>query len=154
MRPIIIVNGKRHEIEVEPSESLLSALRNRLGLTGTKKGCGEGYCGACTVLIDGKPVNSCIVLAVEADGKEVITIEGVSKVQKWRILQEKMVQRGAVQCGYCSPGMILTALSVLDKNPDTSEEELKRALAGNLCRCGNHHKTLEAALEYKEEVNV
>jgi aerobic-type carbon monoxide dehydrogenase small subunit (CoxS/CutS family) len=149
VRISLTINDKQHELEVDSTDSLLKVLRNKLGLMGTKEGCGEGDCGVCTVLLDKKPVYSCLVLAVEADGHEVITIEGVAQIDKWRLLQEQMVKSGAVQCGFCAPGMVLTALSVIDENPAITPEELKRAMAGNLCRCGTYMRVLEAVLEYK-----
>jgi aerobic-type carbon monoxide dehydrogenase small subunit (CoxS/CutS family) len=149
VRITLTINDKQHELEVDTTDSLLKVLRNKLGLMGTKEGCGEGDCGVCTVLLDNKPVYSCLVLAVEADGHEVITIEGVARIDKWRLLQEQMVKSGAVQCGFCAPGMVLTALSVIDENPAITPGELKRALAGNLCRCGTYTRVLEAVLEYK-----
>ena len=138
------VNGDIYEVEVEPRESLLDVLREKLSLTGTKKGCNTGDCGACTVILEGKPVNSCLVLAVEAEGKEVLTIEGVAQGGKLHPLQEAFIQYGAVQCGYCTPGMILSAKALLDENPHPSEEEIKRAISGNLCRCTGYVKIIEA----------
>ena len=138
------VNGDDYEVEVEPRESLLDVLREKLSLTGTKKGCNTGDCGACTVILEGKPVNSCLVLAVEAEGKEVLTIEGVAQGGKLHPLQEAFIQYGAVQCGYCTPGMILSAKALLDENPHPSEEEIKRAISGNLCRCTGYVKIIEA----------
>ncbi len=143
MRISLTINDKQHQLEVDSTDSLLKVLRNKLGLMGTKEGCGEGDCGVCTVLLDKKPVYSCLVLAVEADGHEVITIEGVAQIDKWRLLQEQMVKSGAVQCGFCAPGMVLTALSVIDENPAITPEELKRAMAGNLCRCGTYTSPLK-----------
>jgi carbon-monoxide dehydrogenase small subunit len=146
------VNGIAHQLDVDPADSLLQVLRNRLQLTGTKEGCGEGDCGACTVLLDGKPGNSCLVLAVEADGCQVITIEGVEKNERWRFLQEKLVETGAVQCGFCTPGMVLTSLAVIDEDPSITPDQLKHALAGNLCRCGTYLKVLEAAFAYRNKI--
>ncbi len=138
------INGDGYEVEVEPRESLLDVLREKLSLTGTKKGCNTGDCGACTVILEGKPVNSCLVLAVEVEGKEVLTIEGVAQGGKLHPLQEAFIQYGAVQCGYCTPGMILSAKALLDENPSPSEEEIKRAISGNLCRCTGYVKIIEA----------
>ena len=153
MRKIrLTVNNKKHIVQVDVSDSLLNVLRNKLGLVGTKEGCGEGFCGVCTILLDGKAVNSCLILAVEADKREIVTIEGVAEVPKWKALQDRMVERGAVQCGFCSPGMILTALAAIENNPELSSEDLKRALAGNLCRCGTYPKSLEAMLSYQGEL--
>jgi len=142
----VIVNGEVHKLSVEPRKTLLEILREDLDLTGTKKGCDNGECGACTVLLDGQPVNSCVVLAVEADGKQVVTIEGLAEGSRLHPLQEAFIRHGAVQCGYCSPGMILTLKAFLDENPLPTEEEVKKAIAGNLCRCGAYNKIVEAAL--------
>lgn len=138
------VNEDVYDVEVEPRESLLDVLREKLSLAGTKKGCNTGDCGACTVIMEGKPVNSCLVLALEAEGKEVLTIEGVAQGGKLHPLQEAFIHYGAVQCGYCSPGMILSAKALLDENPHPSEEEIKRAISGNLCRCTGYVKIIEA----------
>jgi len=141
------VNGDLYELSVDPPKTLLDLLREDLELTGTKKGCDNGECGSCTVLMDGQPVNSCLVLAVEADGKEILTIEGLAEGSILHPLQEAFVRDGAVQCGYCSPGMILTAKALLDENPCPSEMEVKKAISGNLCRCGSYNKIVEAVLK-------
>ncbi|MDH4266245.1 MAG: (2Fe-2S)-binding protein [Deltaproteobacteria bacterium] len=141
------VNGDLYELSVDPPKTLLDLLREDLELTGTKKGCDNGECGSCTVLMDGQPVNSCLVLAVEADGKEILTIEGLAAGSILHPLQEAFVRHGAVQCGYCSPGMILTAKALLDENPCPSEMEVKKAISGNLCRCGSYNKIVEAVLK-------
>jgi aerobic carbon-monoxide dehydrogenase small subunit len=138
------VNGETHDLRVEPRHTLLKVLREELGLTGTKKGCDVGDCGACTVLMDGKPVNSCLVLAVEVNGQEITTIEGLEKNGKLHPLQEAFLQCGAVQCGFCTPGMILSAKALLDENPNPSEEEIRKAISGNLCRCTGYAKIVEA----------
>jgi carbon-monoxide dehydrogenase small subunit len=138
------VNNEYHELELDPSRTLLDVLRKDLGLTGTKYGCGEGDCGACTVLIDGKPVNSCLMLIVKADGKEIITIEGLAKDDELHPIQEAFINHGAIQCGFCSPGMILSAKSILDENSNPSEEEIKKGISGNLCRCTGYQKIVEA----------
>jgi carbon-monoxide dehydrogenase small subunit len=140
----ITVNGETHDLSVQPGETLLDLLREELGLTGTKRGCDNGECGACTVLLDGQPVNSCLVLAVEADGKELLTIEGLADGAQLHPLQEAFIREGAVQCGYCSPGMILTAKALLDEKPRPTEAEVKKAIAGNLCRCGAYQKIVKA----------
>ncbi|MFH1758223.1 MAG: (2Fe-2S)-binding protein [Pseudomonadota bacterium] len=140
------VNGELYELSVEPKKTLLDLLRDDLELTGTKKGCDNGECGACTVLLNGQPVQACLVLAVEADGKEVLTIEGLAEGSHLHPLQEAFLQHGAVQCGYCSPGMILTVKALLDENPRPTEMEVKRAIAGNLCRCGTYNKVVKAVL--------
>lgn len=140
----LTVNGEDYEWEVQPQTTLLELLRNHLHLTGTKEGCGMGDCGACIVLLDGQPVNSCLMLAVDANRRKVTTIEGLAENGRIHPLQEKFLEKGAVQCGFCSPAMILSAKSLLDKNPAPSEEEIKEALSGVLCRCGSYKKIIEA----------
>jgi carbon-monoxide dehydrogenase small subunit len=137
------VNGKLFQLSLPPSTTLLEALRDHLGFTGVKEGCGKGECGACTVLIDGKPINSCLMLAPQAEGKEVITIEGLSENGPTP-LQKAFVEEGAVQCGYCTPGMILSLTALLNQNPSPSEEEIKEAISGNLCRCTGYLKIIQA----------
>ena len=140
----ITVNGELYQEEVEPRTTLLELLRQRLYLTGTKEGCGLGDCGTCIVLFDGKPVNSCLMLAVDADGREVTTIEGLAKEGKLDPLQQSFIDKGAVQCGFCTPGMILSAKALLNQNPAPGETEIKQALSGVLCRCGAYQKIIEA----------
>jgi len=140
------VNGELYEVAIEPHRTLLEALREELGLTGAKEGCDVGDCGSCTVLIDGKAVHSCLMLAVEARGKDILTIEGIAKEGELHPLQKSFVEKGAIQCGYCTPGMILTAKSLLDKNPKPTEEEVKQAISGNLCRCTGYVKIIEAIM--------
>ena len=140
------VNGEEVEGWVEPMKTLLDFLRDDLNLTGTKKGCDLGNCGACTVLMDGKPINSCLVLAVEAEGGEILTIEGLSEGTKLHPLQEAFIEHGAVQCGYCTPGMILSAKALLEENPRPTEQEVRGAIGGNLCRCTGYKKIVEAIL--------
>ncbi len=140
----IKVNGRVQVASVDASMTLVDFLRDVLGLTGTKKSCELGNCGACTVILDGEAVNSCLVLAVEADGKKVQTIEGLGEEKGDHPLQKAFVMYGAIQCGFCTPGMILAAKALLDKNPDPSEEQIKEALAGNLCRCTGYAKILAA----------
>ena len=140
----INVNGTSYELAVKPNTILVDVLREQLRLTGTKKGCGLGDCGACTVLINGKAVNSCLVLAVEADAQNILTIEGLAQGEELHPIQQAFVEKGSIQCGYCTPGMILRTKSLLDENPDPSEEEIKKALTGNLCRCTGYAKILEA----------
>ena len=140
------VNGETVHLAVSPDASLLDALREDLELTGTKQGCGEGECGACSVLLNGKVVNSCLVLAVECAGAEVLTIEGLGRIGKLHPLQEAFVQNGAVQCGFCTPGMIMAAYALLKENPSPSEADVRRALEGNLCRCTGYRKIIDAVL--------
>ncbi len=146
----VTVNGQPHRLEVEAHETLLEMLRNRLGLTGTKKCCGEGECGACTVILDGRAVNSCIILAAEADEGEVLTIEGLTEEGKPGALQQAFLDKGAVQCGFCTPGMIMAAHYLLENNPHPTEEQIREGLSGNLCRCtgyGNIVEAVQAAAE-------
>ncbi len=138
------INGETCEVAVQPHRTLLEVLREELGLTGAKKGCDEGDCGACTVLIEGEAVCSCLVLAVEAQGKEITTIEGLAQGTKLHPIQEAFVNYGAIQCGFCTPGMILSAKALFDKNPNPTEEEIRMAIAGNLCRCTGYVKIIEA----------
>ncbi len=140
------VNGDDYEVFVSPHKTLLDVLRDDLEMTGAKKGCGSGECGACTVLLEGRSVNSCLLLAVQAQGSEVTTIEGLAKDNQLDPIQEAFVQRGAIQCGYCSPGVILTAKSLLETNPHPTEGEIRRAISGNLCRCTGYQKIVEAIL--------
>lgn len=140
------VNGESYDLLVEPRHTLLKVLREEIELTGTKKGCDSGDCGACTVLLNGKPVNSCLVLAVEVNGMEITTIEGLAKGNTLHLLQEAFIKYGAVQCGYCTPGMILSVKALLDGNPNPSEYEVRRAIAGNLCRCTGYVKIVQAIM--------
>ncbi len=140
------VNGERQQIEVDPWNTLLEVLRERLHLTGTKEGCGSGDCGTCIVLMDGKPVNSCLILAVDAQGRQVTTIEGLAQGDQLHPLQKSFIEKGAFQCGFCTPAMILSAKALLDGNPRPGSEEIKQALSGVLCRCGSYPKVIEAVL--------
>ncbi len=141
----LVVNGDRYEVAVEPWRSLAEVLREDLGLTGTKIGCNHGDCGACTVILDGRTVCSCLTLAVEAEGLAIITIEGLAPSgQQLHPVQQAFVDRGAVQCGFCTPGMILNAKLLLDDTPRPSEDEIRRALSGNLCRCTGYAKIVDA----------
>jgi carbon-monoxide dehydrogenase small subunit len=140
----LTVNGAPLELEVPAKKLLIDLLREDLGLTGTKAGCGEGECGACTVLLDGKAVCSCMLLAVEADGSRVTTIEGLAEGGRLHPLQEAFIREGAAQCGYCTPGMILAAKALLDENPHPSQAEIKMALAGNFCRCTGYAAIIKA----------
>ena len=148
---ILMVNGEEREVRVEPRQTLLDTLRNDLGLTGTKEGCGGGNCGTCTVLLNGKAVSSCIVLAVEVEGQEITTIEGLAEAGKIHPLQQAFIEEGAVQCGFCSPGMILTAKAFLDTNPHPTEIQVRQAIAGNLCRCTGYDKIVRAILKVAED---
>lgn len=138
------VNGRRFHETVEPNSTLLDILRHNLGLTGTKCGCEIGECGACTVLLDGKAVNSCLILAPQIDGREVITVEGLTKDGKLDPLQESFMEHDAVQCGYCTPGMLLSARALLDRTANPTEEEIRIAIAGNLCRCTGYQHIVDA----------
>lgn len=141
----ILVNGDRYEVAISSNWTLLEVLREKLGLTGTKESCDLGECGCCTVLINGRPVRSCLILAVEAQGKEITTIEGLrSRDGKLHPLQEAFMNYGAVQCGFCTPGMILASKALLDENPNPTEYEIRRALCGHLCRCTGYSKIFEA----------
>ena len=141
------VNGQEKSISVEPRQTLLDVLRYELRLTGTKEGCGDGNCGSCTILMDGKAVNSCLVLAIEADGRNVLTIEGLAQAGKLHPLQQAFIDEGAVQCGFCTPGMIMNAKAILDVNPHPTEEQVRLAIAGNLCRCTGYDKIVRAILK-------
>ena len=143
----LIVNGQEEELLVPSNMTLLHALREVLGLTGTKNGCEAGECGACTVLVDGEPVNSCLTLAVELDGREVTTIEGLSENGKLTPLQGKFADLNAVQCGYCTPGMLMAATALLRRNPEPTEEDIQEALVGNLCRCTGYQRIIDAVME-------
>jgi carbon-monoxide dehydrogenase small subunit len=138
------VNSKVYEIAVRPSQTLLDVIREDLGLTGTKEGCGLGECGACTVIMNGKTVNSCLVLAAEADGKEITTIEGLADGDKLHPVQQAFLDEGGLQCGFCTPGMIMSAKALLDENPDPSEDEIRHGIAGNLCRCTGYTKIFQS----------
>ncbi|HOS69079.1 MAG TPA: (2Fe-2S)-binding protein [Bacillota bacterium] len=140
----MVVNGKAYSLEIDIRESLLEVLRNRLHFTGVKQGCSVGECGACTVLIDGLPVNSCIYLAVWADGRKITTIEGVSKDGELSKVQQAFVDEGAVQCGFCTPGLVLTATALTESGRKYSDEEIKREISGHLCRCTGYNKIFNA----------
>lgn len=138
------VNNVQYDLVIYPNRTLLQVLREDLGLTGTKHGCGIGDCGSCTVLLDGAPVNSCLVLAVQAHQRDVITIEGVADGAELHVLQASFIQHGAVQCGYCTPGMILSARALLEKKKRPTEAEIRESISGNLCRCTGYQKIVEA----------
>jgi aerobic-type carbon monoxide dehydrogenase small subunit (CoxS/CutS family) len=140
----VTLNGQKVTVEIEPSDMLAYVLRDKLGLTGTKIGCDEGECGACTVILDGQAVDSCILPAMKADGCEIMTVEGLAKDGELDPLQQAFIDKGAVQCGYCTPGQLMSARALLDENPHPSEQEIKDAIAGNLCRCTGYTKIVEA----------
>jgi len=141
------LNGEEVMVQVKPSAMLVEVLRDQLELTGTKVACGEGECGACTVLLDGAPVNSCLVPALKAQGREVMTVEGLAPLGELHPLQKAFVEHGAVQCGYCTPGMLMSAKALLDHNSNPTEDEVKVAISGNLCRCTGYAKIVEAVLD-------
>ena len=140
----LTINNQAISMTVMTHWTLSYMLREEIGLTGTKEGCGEGECGSCTVLMEGEPINSCLLLAVDADGKQITTIEGISSEGKLHPLQQAFIEKGAIQCGYCTPGMVMTAKALLDKEPNPTEENIKYAMSGNLCRCTGYTKILEA----------
>ena len=143
-RVTLRVNGEAYDLLTYPHRTLLEVLREDLCLTGAKESCGEGACGTCTVLLDGAPVRSCLLLAIEAEGREITTIEGLAAGGKLHPLQEAFVEHHAIQCGFCTPGMILTAKALLDAVPEPTEEEIRRALSGNICRCTGYAKIVDA----------
>jgi len=150
----LTVNEKNYKITVEPQETLVDVLREKCRLTGVKKGCDLGECGACTVLMDGKPVTSCCVFALDAVDKKITTIEGLSKNGKLHPIQEAFVETGAFQCGFCTPGMILSTKALLDENPDPNRDDIKKALAGNLCRCTGYEQIFEAVELAIEKIKI
>ncbi len=143
----ITVNGSNEIVEVPSNMTLLQMLREKLGLTGTKNGCSAGECGACTVILNGEPVNSCMVLAVECQGAEVLTVEGLAKDGRLDPIQEAIVDAGGVQCGFCTPGVLMSARALLDRSPHPSERDIREALVGNLCRCTGYLSIMEAVKE-------
>lgn len=145
------LNGREVTVSVDPRETLFDTLRERLRLTGTKGACLEGECGSCTVLLDGEPVTSCLVMALQVDGREVTTVEGLSDNGQLSALQAAFVRAGAVQCGYCTPGLLVSATALLRKNPRPSEDEVRYGLAGNLCRCTGYNKIVDAVLDASRE---
>lgn len=154
MKDIVLrVNGRKYALSVNEDMTLLRALREEMGLTGTKEGCGEGECGACTVLMDGKAVNSCLVLACEAEGHDIATIEGMADDNLLSEIQEVFIEHQAFQCGFCTPGMIMTVEGFLNENPNPTEEEIKEAIAGNLCRCTGYIPIVAAVKDLVERRN-
>jgi len=143
----LLINGETYQVDVPLKRTLLDVLREDLALTGTKKGCDSGECGACTVLMDGKPVNSCIILAVDAVGKQITTIEGIGGIMELDPIQEALVDHGAIQCGYCTPGIVMTAKALLDSNPHPTESQIREGITGNLCRCTGYVKIVEAIVD-------
>ncbi|HXA65018.1 MAG TPA: (2Fe-2S)-binding protein [Bryobacteraceae bacterium] len=149
----LVVNQQHYRIQLDPNSLLLWILRDELGLTGSKYGCGEGHCGACTVLIDGAPVRSCITRVSKVEGKEITTIEGLAQNGRLHPLQEAFIQADAMQCGYCTPGMILSGVGLLKKTPHPSEPDIRRALEGNLCRCGTYPRIVAAMQIAEKAIN-
>lgn len=155
MKKIVVnaqINGDQEDFLCEPGETLLDALRERLGLTGSKEGCGSGDCGACTVILDGEMVCACLVLAAEAEGRQVQTIEGVTEGSALHPLQRKFLELGALQCGFCTPGLIVAAKALVERNPDPGEEDVRYWLAGNLCRCTGYDKVVRAVMAAAAEM--
>ncbi len=149
----LLVNGDVYNVSVRPADILLDVLRDKLGLTGTKKGCQSGDCGACTVLVDGQPMNGCMLLAVNMEGRAITTIEGLEKNGELHPLQKSFIKNGAIQCGYCTPGMVISARALIEKNPSPSETEIKEALGGNLCRCTGYKRIIHAVRDWKKFEN-
>jgi carbon-monoxide dehydrogenase small subunit len=148
-----IINDKPTDIEIDPMETLFDTLRERLRLTGTKGACLEGECGSCTVLLDGEPVTACLVMTPQVEGRSITTIEGIEKNKRLHVVQESFVACGAVQCGYCTPGLIVATVALLEKNPRPSTEDIRRGLAGNICRCTGYTKIIAAVLDAATQVN-
>jgi len=146
------VNGFSHPLMVESDETLLVSLRNRLNLTGTKEGCNQGTCGSCTVLLDGKPILSCMTPTLRCVGKKVITIEGISSGDTLHAVQKYLVEKGGLQCGFCTPGVVMTAVPFLEENPNATREEIKEGLSGNLCRCTGYKKIIDAVEDASGEM--
>ena len=149
----VTVNDEKYTRDVAVSRTLLEFIREDLGLTGAKEGCNEGECGACTVILDGKAISSCMYLAVDADGKSVVTIEGLASGGKLHPLQQAFIDEGAVQCGFCTPGMVLTAKAILDEVPNPSEDEIRKMMEGNLCRCTGYNRIIDEVKKVADELN-
>jgi len=155
MRIQFTCNGKPMQLDVQPDARVLDVLREELGLTGTKEGCGRGECGACTILLDGKPVNACLLLAGKIAGREIVTIEGITREDgTLHPIQEAFLDKGAVQCGFCTPGMVLSAKALLDENADPAISDIEEALSGNLCRCTGYSKIVEGVLEASKRLSA
>lgn len=148
----IKANGKLHSLSLDPNRTLVEVLREDIGLTGTKQACDTGGCGTCTVIINGRPVYACLVLAIDCEGKDIMTIEGLASDGELHPIQKAFIKYGAIQCGFCTPGMVMSAKALLDENPNPTREEVKRALAGNLCRCTGYIKIVDAVLAAAEEM--
>ena len=146
----LTINGETSEVLVEPYASLLDTLRDELQLTGTKKGCDEGDCGACTVILDGKTVTSCLVLAMDAHGRDLLTVEGLARGQELHLVQRAFMENGGVQCGFCTPGLIMSAVGLLRENPDPTEAEVRYSIGGNLCRCTGYMRVVKSILAAAE----
>jgi carbon-monoxide dehydrogenase small subunit len=144
---VLNVNGNMYKLNIEPHRTLVEVLRDTLGLTGTKKSCNEGECGACTVLMDGKPVASCLVLAIDAQGKQILTIEGLSEGEKLHPIQEAFLRNGGIQCGFCTPGMVMSAKAFLDEHPKPTPAEVRKAIVGNLCRCTGYQQIVDSIMD-------
>jgi carbon-monoxide dehydrogenase small subunit len=149
----LIVNEKTYEVSVQPNHTLLDVLRDQLNITGPKECCGVGECGSCTILLDGKAVNSCLILAVEVDGSDIVTVEGLGGPDHLSALQQAFIDSGAVQCGFCTPGMIMAAQYLLNTNPSPTEEDVRVALSGNLCRCTGYNRIIDAVLSVSKQQN-
>ncbi len=152
-RVLLMVNGEKREVFIKPNFTLIEVLRENLSLKGTKEACGNGECGACTVLMDGIPVNSCITLAIEAEGKEIETIEGLSNGGNLHPLQKAFIDHHSFQCGFCTPGVIMAAKSLLDRNPEPTEKEVRHAVAGNICRCTGYDNIVDGILNATKQIN-
>jgi len=150
----LTVNGDLYELFVEPRKTLLAVIRDIIGLTGTKEGCSTGDCGACTVIVDGEPITSCMMLAVSANGREVTTIEGISSPGQLHPVQQAFVEKGGYQCGFCTPGFIMAAKALLDDNPNLPEDKMRHALGGNICRCTGYTKIIEAVMSAAETMRA
>lgn len=146
------INGENYELHVKPNTLLLDLIRDEIGLIGTKRGCDTGECGACTILVEGKPFNSCLMLAVEADGKNILTVEGLAKEGQLHPLQEAFIEEGAVQCGFCTPGVLLSVKALIDTNPNPTTEKIKLAISGNLCRCTGYTKIVKAIISAAKKI--